>query len=78
MEQKIIIDELTNTSVSIVKRSFINVEGKEYLIGEPHRRAYINSEDGREAISKELPEPYISAVMSMWGDKALIDLEEIE
>lgn len=78
MEQKIIIDELTNTSVSIMTRDFITVEGKDYFVGNPHRKAYVNSQEGRESISKELPEPYLSAVMAMWGDKPLVVYEDME
>lgn len=67
MEEKISVDELNDKGVSIMKRKVTTIEGREYFIGDPFRRAYENSEAGRARIAKELPEPYLSAVMSVWG-----------
>jgi hypothetical protein len=65
---KVTIDMLTKTSVSIRTQNYVEQNGVEYLIGEPHRCAYINSERGRAEIAAALAEPYLSAVMAMWGD----------
>lgn len=59
---------LTETGVSVKTQKYVEDGGIEYAVGEPHRRAYINSERGRNEIAAELPEPYLSAVMSVWGD----------
>ena len=37
------------------------------------KTAYINSERGRAQAEKEIPEPYLSAIMSMWGDSPTIN-----
>jgi len=66
--EKTIIEMLTQDSVSIKKQKYIVADGQEYAVGEPWRRAYINSEKGREQVQTEVPEPYLSAIMTVWGD----------
>jgi len=66
--EKTIIEMLTQDSVSIKKQKYIVVDGQEYAVGEPWRRAYINSEKGREQVQTEVPEPYLSAIFAVWGD----------
>lgn len=68
MVEKIALDMLTVDSVSIKKQQYTTVDGKEYPIGEPWRRAYINSAQGREQANAEILEPYLSAIMAVWGD----------
>ena len=68
MFEKITLDMLTQDSVSLKKQQYATVEGKEYPIGEPWRRAYTNSVQGREQVQAEVPEPYLSAIMAVWGD----------
>ena len=65
---KITLDMLTETSVSVKTQKYIEDGGVEYAVGEPHRRAYVNSERGRAEIAAELPEPYLSAVLAVWGE----------
>ena len=66
--EKTIIEMLTQDSVSIKKQKYIVVDGQEYAVGEPWRRAYINSEKGREQVQTEVPEPHLSVIMTVWGD----------
>lgn len=68
MEEKITLDMLTQDSVSVKKQNYTTINGKEYLIGEPWRRAYVNSTEGRNEVQVEVTEPYLSAIMAMWGD----------
>ena len=68
MVQKIIIDMLNQDSVSIKKQKYIVVDGQEYAIGESWRRAYINSEKGRQQVQEEVPKPYRLAIFAVWGD----------
>lgn len=68
MYEKITLDMLTPESVSVKRQQYVEVGGVEYPIGEPHRRAYTNSAAGRAALEAELPEPYRSAVLAVWGD----------
>jgi len=68
MIEKITLDALNVNSVSIKKQRYTVVDGKEYPIGEPWRRAYVNSAQGRTQVQAEVPEPYSSAIMAVWGD----------
>lgn len=68
MYEKITLDMLGENSVSIKTQNFITENGVEYAIGQPHRCAYVNSAHGRDEISLALVEPYLSAVMAIWGD----------
>lgn len=68
MDEKITLDMLTYDSVSLKKQSFVTVEGAEYPIGEPWRRAYVNSTKGRQQVQNEVPEPYQTAIFAVWGD----------
>lgn len=61
------LDNLTQDSVNLKKQQFAIVEDKEYAIGEPWRKAYINSAQGRAQVQAEVEEPYKSAIMAVWG-----------
>jgi hypothetical protein len=66
--EKTYIDALTSDSVSVRVQKYVEVEGTEYPIGEPWRRAYVNSSSGRQQVQDEVPEPYRSAIFAVWGD----------
>lgn len=68
MNEKITLDMLTQDSVSVKKQQYTVVEGKEYPISEPWRRAYVNSAQGRARVQTEVPEPYRNAIYAVWGD----------
>lgn len=68
MITKITLDMLTETGVSVKTQKYVEDGGVEYAVGEPHRCAYVNSERGRAEIAAELPEPYLSAVLAVWGE----------
>ena len=68
MQELISLDELNQNSVSVVTRKYIEEDDIKYFVGDIHRRAYVNSEDGRKEINEKLAEPYLSAVMTVWGD----------
>ena len=68
MYQKITLDALDEEGVSVKTQQFIEQDGVEYALGSPHRCAYVNSERGRSEITTALEEPYLSAVMAVWGD----------
>jgi len=73
MITQIALDMLTETGVSVKTQKYVEDGGVEYAMGEPHRRAYVNSERGRSEIAAELPEPYLSAVMVVWGSVPTVD-----
>lgn len=73
---QIIVDMLTTDSVSIVKKEMTEVNGQTVQVGDNWRRAFVNSTDGRKEISEFLPEPQLSAVMSVWGNVPTVDHKE--
>jgi hypothetical protein len=72
MLEKITLDMLTRDSVSVKTEKFIEIDGVEYQVGEPHRRAYVNSLSGRAAVATELPEAQAKAIMAVWGETPTI------
>ena len=72
MNEKITLDTLTQDSVSLKKQQYTVVDGKEYPIGEPWRRAYINSIQGRAKVEAEVTDPYKSVIMLMWGSNPTV------
>lgn len=76
METKIMVDMLNEYSVSIKSQNYAVIDESEYAMGNPHRRAYTNNEQGRIEIQSELAEPYLSAVMTIWGDSATVQIGE--
>lgn len=70
--EKITLDMLTIDSVSVKTQKYVEVEGVEYPIGEPHRRAYVNSTSGRAAVQNEVPDPHRTAIFAVWGDEPTI------
>ena len=77
MQETITIDALNKNSVSIKRQKTITADGETYEIGEPHRCAYVNSASGREQITADVPEPYLSAVLAVWGDNPTVsDISE--
>ncbi|NOW93078.1 hypothetical protein BCD91_005101 [Clostridium beijerinckii] len=72
MKEKIMLDTLTKDSVNIKKQNYVTVDGKEYLIGDPWYRGYSNSTQGRTQVQVEVTEPYLSAILAMWGDSPTV------
>lgn len=75
---KATVDMLTNTSVSILTQKFVKVDGKETQLGKNHRKAYVNTEAGRQALISEQEEATVQAVFAMWGDAPTVSNEEQE
>lgn len=73
MDSEISLDNLTTTSVSVKTMNYIMEDNVKYYVGEPHRRAYVNNTSGRTDIDSELSEPYLSAVMTVWGDTPTVE-----
>ena len=61
------VDMLTTDSVSLLTQQPSDGGGVTYTLGN-HRRAYVNSTGGREALAAEQPEDVVAAVMAIWGD----------
>jgi len=72
MIEQITLDMLTKDAVSIKRQRYINVDGTEYPIGEPWRRAYTNTHSGRQQVMEEVSEPYRAAIFAAWGDEPTV------
>ncbi len=72
MKYDIAIDCLTVNGVSVKRQDYVEIDGVRYDTGKPHRKAYSNSVFGRKELQKELGEPYLSAVMAVWGDEPTV------
>ena len=73
MQKRYEIDMLTKNSVSVKTQNYTTIDGIDYDIGMPHRKAYINSIKGRSELMAELPEPYLSGVLAVWGDEPTVE-----
>ena len=73
MNEKIYLDSLTADSVHLRKQNFTTIDGVEYPIGNPWRRAYVNSADGRSQVQAEIAEPYKTAIFAVWGDVPTVE-----
>lgn len=66
----ITVDNLTTESVSVkTQRVLIEDNGTETALGLPSRKAYINGDSGRSELAAEVPEPYFSAILAVWGEE---------
>ncbi|MFA1735997.1 hypothetical protein [Lysinibacillus fusiformis] len=45
----------------------------EYPLGEPHRKAYMNSSSSRAKLEKEVPQVQVNAVFAVWGEKPTVE-----
>lgn len=75
--ERITLDMLSDKSVSVLKRTFANINGIETQIGDNWRRSFINSENGRIELKEFLGEdtPQYIAVMQIWGDEPITELD---
>ena len=67
------IEFLTTDSVTIITKRFVTIDGQTYQLGQAHAAGYVNSPTGRKSLAAEVPEPYLSAVVAVWGDTATIE-----
>lgn len=68
IKTKISLDILTEKGVTVKKQQYIELNGKELNVGELHAKAYVNSERGRAELYEEVTDPYLAAVLAVWGD----------
>ena len=66
------VDLLTQNSVTIKTKRYIEENGMRENVGLVHAEAYINSTRGREELINEVPEPYLSGVLAVWGDEPTV------
>jgi hypothetical protein len=73
MVEKITLDMLTQDSVSVKKQNYIEVNDELQPVGQPWRRAYINSAQGRQQVQAEVPSPQKEVIFAVWGDIPTVD-----
>lgn len=63
------IDNLTSNSVSVkTQKTYDGVP-----LGEPHRKAYVNSIQGRIDIQAEVPIAQVNAIFAVWSDEPTVN-----
>ena len=67
IKTRISLDVLNEYSVTVKTQQYMELEGEELNVGELHARAYANNERGRAELAEDVPEPYLSAVLAVWG-----------
>lgn len=70
---EISLDFLTERGVSVLTRTYADINGEKTQIGPNHRMAYANSPQGRINIINDLEEKYVNAILSVWGDQPIIE-----
>ena len=79
INETVSINHLDDKSVVISKTKHIAIDGVDHVFDEPQVIHYENSARGRELFVKNIPDPFYSAVMSVWGDTPTVILPvEIE
>ena len=72
--ERIVLDGLNTNSVSIERQMLYTSNGQHLPMGEPHRRAFINSSKERQALQAyDIPKNYIQAVFDVWGKTPVIE-----
>jgi hypothetical protein len=66
------LDLLTEKGVSVLTKTYADINGVKTQIGTNHRKAYGNSPIGRELLVKDIPENYYNAVLAVWGEEPVL------
>lgn len=75
MIERYILDMLTQDNVSVKTQKYVVVDGQEYEVGQPHRKAYVNSIRGRQEVMNELPLAQQNAIFAVWGEEPSVSEE---
>lgn len=71
------IEYLTNESVTVHVITYIIFNGQNLdLHDKSFTTSYMNSPRGRKMLMEEIPEPYLSSILTMWGQMPTLDLEK--
>ena len=73
MEETVMLELLTQDSVSVKTQKVLLQNGTVYQVGCPHRCAYVNSVLGRQQLLQQVPQPYCSAVLAVWGAQPTVE-----
>ncbi len=78
IKEEIKLELLNQDSVSIVFIKYIEYEGQKLQVGEAIRTGYVNSIQGREELKEQIKEPYLTAILAVWGNKSTIVYTDAE
>ena len=73
IKEVIAIDNLTNKSATVTNKQVVNVDNIDYVVGNSRIKSYANSQNGRNALIEDVPEPFCEAILLVWGDTPLIE-----
>lgn len=69
MKKRGILENISEISATVITQSYIVDKGQEYNVGEPHARAYMNSEEERVELQEQYPDFYKLLINSVWGEQ---------
>lgn len=72
------LDSLTERVVSVLFKTFADINGEKTQIGSNKRIAFSNCAHDREIIIKKLPEAQVNAILSLWGPNPLFENPMVE
>lgn len=72
MTETVALCSLTEKRVIVERVRQITADGVVYQAQTPLRRVYYNAPYDRELMQKELSEPYLSAVLAVFGETPLL------
>ena len=78
MDERIIINKLTDDEVIIERQRYVVDEGTEYTVGPPHLCWYRNSVRGRAEIASAVSGKDLDAVLAKWGPEPTVTEEAEE
>jgi len=58
---------LNTNSACFMLSHYVTVDSVRLKLGETETRWYYNTTEQRQKLAAEVPEPYLSAVMAVWG-----------
>ena len=73
VEETVMLELLTEDSVSVKVQKTLLQNGMAYQVGRPHRCAYVNSVLGRQQLLQQVPQPYCGAVLAVWGAQPTVE-----
>lgn len=75
MITKISVDGLTLDKVTVWKQKYIKLGENEYPVSLPIRTDFGNSIKGRKELLDKVKEPYLSAILSVWGSEPTVKIK---
>lgn len=76
IREEIKIELLNTNGVSVIFTKHIEYGGQKLQVGEAVRTAYVNSVQGREDLKKQIPKPYLTCILEIWGNMPTVVIPE--